>query len=251
MFLAVPLCIFALLSAAPAVEARNSVRHPTKPTAPTLSPEAQALSDADKKLAALARQADPANVPVPAAAQQAAAPSQGASVAPILAVNLNGAEPPAATAPVKVPGSKPAVTGKKKRFGKATRTGAKGARAKAEAKKKAHNVVDRRLTRAEVMNILSTTRDFTGSDLSGLNLAGVDFSGAKFNRANLKQSNLERADLTESDLELADLTGANLRYASLNQARLRGTRLEDTRMEGALWVDKMLCKKGSIGNCIE
>lgn len=112
-------------------------------------------------------------------------------------------------------------------------------------------IVGRRLTAAEVRGVLSTTRDFSGSDLSGMNLVGVDLKGAKFNRANLHLANLERADLAETDLELADLTGANLRGASLNQARLRGTRMDGTQMDGALWIDRTICKKGSVGSCIE
>lgn len=131
---------------------------------------------------------------------------------------------------------------------------AKSAHGKAQVKGsngKTLNVVSRRLTPAEVNGILTTSRDFSGSDLSGLNLVGMDLSGVKFNRANLKMANMERADLAETDLELADLTGANLRGASLNQARLRGTRMEGVRMDGALWVDRTLCKKGSLGSCIE
>jgi uncharacterized protein YjbI with pentapeptide repeats len=112
-------------------------------------------------------------------------------------------------------------------------------------------VVSRRLTEDEVKGILTTTRDFSGSDLSGMSLVGVDLTGVKFNRANLHLANLERADLAEADLELADLTGANLRGASLNQARLRGTRMEGTRMDGALWIDKTICRNGSVGGCIE
>jgi uncharacterized protein YjbI with pentapeptide repeats len=115
----------------------------------------------------------------------------------------------------------------------------------------AEKVLNRRLTEGEVKGILTTTRDFSGSDLSGMNLVGVDLTGVKFNRANLHMANLERANLAETDLELADLSGANLRGASLNQARLRGTRMEGTRMDGALWIDKTVCRSGSVGNCIE
>ena len=140
---------------------------------------------------------------------------------------------------------------KKKQAGSGHKKRHSTARLKAKGDRKAQKIVGRRLTMAEVRGVLTTTRDFTGSDLSGMNLVGVDLSGVKFNRANLHLANLERADLAESDLELADLTGANLRGASLNQARLRGTRLAGTRMEGALWVDRTICKKGSVGDCIE
>jgi len=140
---------------------------------------------------------------------------------------------------------------KKKHTGSARKKRPTAARLKAKGDRKVQKIVGRRLTMAEVRGVLTTTRDFTGSDLSGMNLVGVDLSGVKFNRANLHLANLERADLAEADLELADLTGANLRGASLSQARLRGTRMAGTRMEGALWIDRTICRKGSVGDCIE
>lgn len=179
--------------------------------------EAKALKVAEVKLAALAKEAKPEGTPVEASAPKAAE-------------------------------KKPSRPVRKKRLSKKSH---KVTKAKLETNGKGQNIVDRRLTKAEVQGVLSTTRDFSGSDLSGMNLVGLDLSGVKFNRANLKMANLERADLAESDLELADLTGANLRGASLNQARLRGTRMEGTSMDGALWVDRTICKKGSIGSCIE
>jgi uncharacterized protein YjbI with pentapeptide repeats len=176
--------------------------------------EAQMLRTAETKLAALANEAREANGP----AKEAKAK------------------------PIK---KNKARTVSKKRTAKLhLKAGPKGTLA-------AEKVLNRRLTEGEVKGILTTTRDFSGSDLSGMNLVGVDLTGVKFNRANLHMANLERANLAETDLELADLSGANLRGASLNQARLRGTRLEGTRMDGALWIDKTVCKSGSVGNCIE
>ena len=136
---------------------------------------------------------------------------------------------------------------RKKRLKKARRA----AQAKKELSGKGGRIAGRHLTQEEVQGILSTTRDFSGADLSGMSLVGLDLRGVKLNRSNLQMANLERADLSESDLELADLTGANLRGASLNQARLRGTRLEGSRMDGALWIDRTICRKGSVGSCIE
>jgi len=176
--------------------------------------EAQTLKVAEMKLAALAKEASAAN----------------------------GTKDAAVSVPKKKQPHHPA---RKKRLAKSRhKAGPKTAQAGVQ-------VVNRRLSESEVKGILTTTRDFSGSDLSGMNLAGVNLSGVKFNRANLHLANLERADLAESDLELADLTGANLRGASLNQARLRGTRMEGTRMDGALWIDKTVCKSGSVGSCIE
>ncbi|MCM0080985.1 pentapeptide repeat-containing protein [Geomonas sp. Red32] len=159
-----------------------------------------------------------------------------------LAALAREAETPPAKA--KKPAKKK-VHAKKKRSAKAHKGDASGAAVKVV------KVTDRRLTSAEVQGILATTRDLSGTDLSGLSLVGMDLSGVRFNRANLKQANLERADLADTDLELADLSGANLKGASLNQARLRGTRLVGTRMEGALWIDRTVCRPGSVGSCIE
>ncbi|HBA87357.1 MAG TPA: pentapeptide repeat-containing protein [Geobacter sp.] len=182
--------------------------------------EAQALKLAEQRLAALAR--------------------EGASEAP-----------PGAAATKKGAG-KNATKAKRKGKGKVAKgRSAKSAKAKGEAKLKTEKVLERRMTPSEVQGILSTSRDFSGSDLSGLSLAGYDLRGAKFNRANLHSANLERADLAETDLELADLTGANLRGASLNQARLRGTRIAGAKMDGAMWIDKTICREGSVGSCIE
>jgi hypothetical protein len=178
--------------------------------------DAQALKVAEMKLAALAREA---NGPIP--------------------------PPP----PEKAPAKKVVRAAHKKKKRKAKAMMIKGAAP--DAGPKVINITSRRLTMGEVQGILSSTRDFAGTDLSGMTLVGMDFTGVKFNRANLHAANLERADLAETDLELADLSGANLRGASLNQARLRGTRLEGTRMDGALWIDKTICKKGSVGTCME
>jgi len=174
--------------------------------------DAQALKAAQAKLAALAR--------------------EGASETP----------PKAAKEMTSVKKKKAAAARNKKRVVKGTSKGNNGVNAKG---------TDRRLTQSQVQGILSTTRDFSGSDLSGLNLVGLDLSGAKFNRANLRSANLGRTDLSETDLELADLTGADLRGASLNQARVRGTRMAGARMEGAMWVDRTVCREGSVGSCME
>jgi hypothetical protein len=177
--------------------------------------EAEALRVADAKLAALAREA-------------------------------KGEAPPPAAAPKKAKKKQPPPV-RKKRTKKVRHSDAAVTAANVPAPKP----LSRRLSLGEVQHILATTRDFTGADLSGLDLTGHDLSGSYLNRARLRATNLERVDLTESDLELADLTGANLRGASLNQARLRGTRLEGAQLDGALWIDKTVCRSGSVGRCIE
>ena len=184
---------------------------------PSGAADAKAFKLAETKLAALAKEAALEKPPVDASALKADEKKQPG-------------------APQKKPRSK---------------ARAKVAKTKGETAGKGQKIFGRRLTQAEVQDVLSTTRDLSGTDLNGLNLVGMDLSGVKFNRANLQMANLERADLAESDLELADLSGANLSGASLNQARLRGARLEGTRMDGAMWVDKTICKKGSVGSCME
>jgi hypothetical protein len=183
------------------------------PAAAAPRDEADALRAADAKLAALAREA-------------------------------NGEAPPAA-GPKKAEKKKSHVPKKRTKKARCSKP------AVTAASVPSPKSLSRRLSLGEVRQILATTRDFTGADLSGLNLAGHDLSGAYLNRATLRATNLERVDLTESDLELADLTGANLRGASLNQARLRGTRLEGAQLDGALWIDKTVCRSGSVGRCIE
>jgi hypothetical protein len=280
LMLAIPLYAVSLFTVSPAAAAG---RH-AKPAVQVDSAEAQALAITEMKLAALAKEANKETAPAAAevkkmthgrksgGAKRAGAHKKGvaesvvagavenavgqnmlalntASDDPALAHNLDSMQEAVAPAEPgqKSPGKKAKKGVRKKRSAKSRA----GVVAKADPDKKLQNVVDRRLSRAEVLKVLSTTRDFTGSDLSGMNLVGIDFSGVKFNRAKLHMANLERADLAESDLELADLTGANLRGASLNQARLRGARLADSHMDGALWVDRTVCKKGSIGGCIE
>ncbi|HJV33954.1 pentapeptide repeat-containing protein [Geomonas sp.] len=189
--------------------------------------------------------ASPPAHPAPAAAPPAADEAQAFRVAEskLSALAKEGSElttPPPSPAPKKQLHKKAPSRKRVAASRKAQPAAAKGL-----------NGSNRHLTQGELQNILATTRDFTGADLSGMSLVGIDLNGAKLNRANLQRANLQRADLAECDLELADLTGADLRGASLNQARLRGTRLEGARIEGALWIDKTVCKRGSVGNCLE
>ena len=247
---AIPLAALVLAIASPAAAARAAKSGEMD------SAEIQALNLTESKLAALAKEANapgvPAATPGRNAKKSADPPKLASAQSPagpqhITVIPATAGQDSATPVPQKAAGKKRLRLVRRTRLAKVRL--AKGA--KADLDPKAAHVVDRRLTRAEVLAILSTTRDFSGSDLSGMNLVGIDFSGVKFNRANLHLANLERADLAETDLELADLSGADLRGASLNQARLRGTLLNDTRMDGALWIDRMVCKKGSVGDCLE
>ena len=220
--LAIPLYACALCALPPEAAAADA------PFDQENAADAKALKVAELKLAALAKEAK--------AAEAAEAAEKAGAQGP----QRKGIEQKPAV-------KKQPVNYRKKKLAKRARV----VQAKGETAAKVPKVLNRRLTEAEVQGILATTRDFSGTDLSGLSLVGMDLSGVKLNRANLHLANLERADLAESDLELADLSGANLRGASLNQARLRGTRLEGAKMDGTMWIDKTVCKKGSLGNCVE
>jgi hypothetical protein len=87
-----------------------------------------------------------------------------------------------------------------------------------------------RRTTSGVIEVLESSRDFSGLNLMDLNLEGRDFSSAdlqganlvganlincNFTNANFKAANLERADLCDSCLKGANLWGANLWGANL------------------------------------
>ena len=110
---------------------------------------------------------------------------------------------------------------------------------------------DARLTMAQVVELLKTTRDFSGRNLSGLRLVGLDLSRCNFRGADLSNGDLERTDLDESVLERADLSGANLRMTDLRLTGMKGARLERAVLDGALWQDGTICAKDSVGSCRE
>jgi hypothetical protein len=108
-----------------------------------------------------------------------------------------------------------------------------------------------RLTIKQVMEILKTTRNFSGKNLGGLRLVGLDFSKCNFKGADLSNANLERANLEEAILELADLSGANMKMTDLRITGLRGARMERAILDGAIGQDGIICAKNSIGSCRE
>lgn len=108
------------------------------------------------------------------------------------------------------------------------------------------------------------------ADLTGARLRNVNLSGASLREGRLKGSDLSFATLSIADLSAADLQeavmlgvslrnadlrnaklqGADLSYADLSGARLEGANLEGARLDHAIWVDKSVCAKGSLGRCI-
>jgi len=106
-----------------------------------------------------------------------------------------------------------------------------------------------KLTINQVMDVLKTTRDFSGKSLSGLRLVGINLGKCNLKGADLSHANLERADLGESDLERADLTGANLKMANLRLSGMIGANLDGAILDGAIWKDGRICAAGSSGLC--
>lgn len=110
---------------------------------------------------------------------------------------------------------------------------------------------DARLTVTQVMELLKTTRDFSGRNLSRLHLVGFDLGRCNFRGADLSDSNLERCDLDEAVLERADLSGANMKLTDLRLTGMKGARLDRALLDGAIWQDGTICAKNSIGSCRE
>jgi uncharacterized protein YjbI with pentapeptide repeats len=86
------------------------------------------------------------------------------------------------------------------------------------------------LTRKEAIDILQTTRNFSGLDFRKSNLAKLDFSNCNFEASNLsyanfKDSNLEGCNFANSSLWNANLEGVNLTRANLEDADLDYTKL--------------------------
>ena len=128
----------------------------------------------------------------------------------------------------------------------------KGARHKSAGKTRGKEPLPgARLTVKQVMEILKTTRDFSGKNLSGLRLVGIDFSRCNFKGADLSNANLERALLEEAVLELADLSGANMKMTDLRITGLKGARLDRAILDGAIGPDGIICAKNSTGFCRE
>lgn len=108
-----------------------------------------------------------------------------------------------------------------------------------------------KLSFKQITEILRTTRNLSGRNLSGLNLVGLDLSNCSLKGADMRGSNLERADMMGSNLERVDMTGANLKMASFYQSALTAAKLDNAVLDGAIWIDKSICAKGSVGECLK
>jgi len=79
-----------------------------------------------------------------------------------------------------------------------------------------------RITKSDVQEILSSTRDFSGANLMNLNLKGNDFTSANLQGANLVGTNLTNCDFSDANLKAANLERADLNNACLKDANLWG-----------------------------
>ncbi len=97
-------------------------------------------------------------------------------------------------------------------------------------------------------------------DLSGTTLRNINLEKARLSSSNLKDSDLTHANLQYAVLkrvqfENAILNNANLNYTDLRNANLKNALIshatfENANLEGAIWVNGIRCKQGSIGHCL-
>lgn len=89
------------------------------------------------------------------------------------------------------------------------------------------------LTRKEAIDILQTTRNFSGLDFRKANLAKLDFSGCDFSASNLSYTNFKDSNLETCNFSNASLWNANLEGANLTRANLEDADLDYTKLRGA------------------
>lgn len=94
------------------------------------------------------------------------------------------------------------------------------------------------------------------AEMSGANLAQALLVGTTLRNTNLGQANLANANLSYAILQGAHLGRASLENADLGNADLTGAHLEGAKLDGAnlvnaIWIDRGMCKAGSIGKCVK
>lgn len=95
------------------------------------------------------------------------------------------------------------------------------------------------------------------TDLRLANLALADLRGAYIGGANLEHADLWIAHLEGAHLEGTSLYGtwfyrAHLEKADLSNAKIdEHTEFKDANLEEAIWINGIVCEKGSIGKCIQ
>lgn len=89
------------------------------------------------------------------------------------------------------------------------------------------------LSRKEAIEILQTTRDFSGLDFRKANLAKLDFSNCNFESSNLSYANFKDSNLESCNFANASLWNANLEGANLSRSNLEDADLDYTKLRGA------------------
>jgi hypothetical protein len=112
-----------------------------------------------------------------------------------------------------------------------------------------------RFDQATLQQALIRNADLSSSSLFSADLQGADLAFSNLSLANLANANLHGALLTgtklnSSDLSGADLSGADLAYADLSGANLSGANLAGAKLDQAVWIDKTICARGSVGQCL-
>ncbi len=92
----------------------------------------------------------------------------------------------------------------------------------------------RTLTRREVIDLLGTSRDFSGLDLRKANLTKLDFAGCSFSGCNLSYVNFRECNLEGCNFSNASMWNANLEGANLTRCNLEDADLDYTKLRGAV-----------------
>jgi len=91
----------------------------------------------------------------------------------------------------------------------------------------------RTFSRKEAIDILQTTRDFSGLDFRKANLAKLDFSNCNFQTSNLSYANFKDSNLEGCNFANCSLWNANLEGVNLTRANLEDADLDYTKLRGA------------------
>ena len=95
------------------------------------------------------------------------------------------------------------------------------------------------------LEVKFSSANFAGAALSGSNFIKLDLNGSSFAGATL-----EACTFVECEAPRIDFSGANLKMASFFQAAVSAANLEQAQLDGAIWLDKQVCSKGSLGKCL-
>ena len=85
------------------------------------------------------------------------------------------------------------------------------------------------------------------AELAFANLRGAYIGGANLKHADLWKAHLDGTSLYDARFEDAYLGKANLRDAKINEH----TNFKNANLEEAIWINGIVCEKGSIGKCIQ